>query len=83
MKEKKQIPKLVKPAKPWDLLNPKIGRVSDEIKAERLSFCEGCEFFLGLSRNCRHCGCFMDLKTALPHASCPVGKWPAVADTNK
>jgi hypothetical protein len=89
MKKKKQtpslpsIPSLAKPAKPWDLLNPKIGRVTDEVKAERLSACEGCEFFLGISRNCLKCGCFMDLKAGLPHAACPVGKWHAVADTNK
>jgi hypothetical protein len=81
MKKKKQIPSLVKPAKPWDLLDPNVGRVTDEVKAERLSSCEGCEFFLKLSRNCLKCGCFMDLKTGLPHASCPVGKWHAVEES--
>lgn len=77
---KKPLPKLNKPARPWDLINPNIGRVSDEVKQERLSACESCEFFLKLSRNCLKCGCFMDAKTGLPHASCPVGKWQAVQE---
>jgi hypothetical protein len=77
---KKPLPKLNKPARPWDLLNPNIGRVSEGVKKERLSACESCEFFLKLSRNCIKCGCFMDAKTGLPHASCPVGKWQAVKE---
>ena len=74
---KKKIPNLNKPARPWDMLNPNIGRVSEKVKQERLSACESCEFFLKLSRNCIKCGCFMDAKTGLPHATCPVGKWGA------
>ena len=75
MTELPEVPPLKKPARPWDMLNPDVGRVSAQVKAERLSACEGCEFFFKLSRNCRKCGCFMDLKTQLPHAECPVGKW--------
>jgi hypothetical protein len=40
--------------------------------------CEGCEKWASKSRRCRSCGCFMDLKTTLPHASCPLAKWSAV-----
>jgi hypothetical protein len=70
-------------AKPWDMLNPKIGRVSLEIKQSRLAECGSCEHFLA-TRQCSKCGCFMDLKTQLPHATCPVGKWGAVqADTKQ
>lgn len=73
---------MTKPARPWDMLNPNIGRVSVEIKNARISLCESCPEFLGLTRQCRVCGCFMDLKTQLPHADCPVGKWsPVSADT--
>lgn len=72
---KKPLPNLNKPVRPWDMLNPNIGRVTEEVKSERLSICEGCEFFLKISRNCVKCGCFMDAKTGLPHAFCPIGKW--------
>lgn len=70
-----ELPPIKRPARPWDMLDKNVGRVSAEVKAERLAACEGCKFFMKLSRNCRKCGCFMDLKTQLPHAECPVGKW--------
>jgi hypothetical protein len=69
-----------KVARPWDLLNPNIGRVSDEVKKLRMEFCTGCEFFISLTQQCTKCGCIMPAKTGLPHASCPVGKWDAVPD---
>jgi len=69
-----------KVARPWDLLNPNIGRVSDEVKKLRMEFCTGCEFFISLTQQCTKCGCHMPWKTGLPHASCPVGKWDAVPD---
>lgn len=70
-----KIPDLNKPARPWDMLNPNIQKVPDEIKSVRISACESCEFFMKLSRQCVKCGCFMDMKTTLPHAFCPVHKW--------
>jgi hypothetical protein len=63
-----------KEARPWDMIDPRIGRVSKVVKAERLTACENCEFFM-ITRQCAKCLCFMDLKTELPHAMCPVGKW--------
>jgi hypothetical protein len=69
-----------KVARPWDLLNPNIGRVSDEVKKLRMEFCTNCEFFISLTQQCTKCGCIMPAKTGLPHASCPVGKWDAVPD---
>jgi hypothetical protein len=69
-----------KVARPWDLLNPNIGRVSDEVKKLRMDYCNGCEFFISLTQQCTKCGCHMPWKTGLPHASCPVGKWDAVPD---
>jgi Family of unknown function (DUF6171) len=47
----------------------------DELARERLKMCEQCEEFAALSRQCRNCGCFLDLKTKLLEASCPLGKW--------
>lgn len=69
-----------KVARPWDLLNPNIGRVSDEVRESRLSICESCPFYVKLTKQCTKCGCFMPAKTGLPHASCPEHKWDAVPD---
>jgi len=62
-------------SKPWDLLNPNIGRVSAEVLEKRMSACRGCEHFIRLSGQCKKCLCFMKLKASLPHSECPVGKW--------
>ena len=69
------IPPLVKPARPWDMLNPEIGRVSDKVKEERLAFCETCPFFMKITKQCRKCGCHMPWKAGLPHAVCPINNW--------
>lgn len=62
-------------AKLWDMLNPNIGRVSQDVLEKRLSICSSCEHFIKLTKQCKKCGCFMRLKGSLPHAECPVGKW--------
>lgn len=75
-----ELPSVPKLARPWDLLNPNVGRVSDAVKEERMDLCSNCPFYMKLSKQCRKCGCIMPLKTELPHASCPIGKWDAVED---
>ena len=69
----------VRQAMPWDLLNPTIVHVNDQVRDERLAVCRGCEFFMSKTQQCRKCLCIMPLKTKLPHAYCPEGKWGAVA----
>ena len=64
-----------RPARPWDLLNVNIGRVSPEVADARYSICKSCEFCLPVVRQCIKCGCFMKFKTTVPHATCPEGKW--------
>lgn len=64
--------------RPWDLVNPKIGRVDEDLAKKRLDLCLNCEHLIKLTTTCKKCGCFMKEKTKLPHASCPVGKWEAV-----
>lgn len=61
--------------KPWDLLNPNKPRSLDEVAEERFAMCKGCEHFIKLSKQCKKCGCFMNLKTKLEEATCPIGKW--------
>jgi len=58
--------------------------VPDEIKAERLSYCNSCEFLFEPTMQCKKCGCFVNAKTAIAPFKCPIGKWPAVTlDQNK
>lgn len=64
-----------KGARPWDLLNSEVGRVSEVVQKERFSICEKCPLLNTAMKTCAECGCFMTLKTKLPNASCPIGKW--------
>ena len=53
-------------------------RVTDEVKAERLSICELCEHNkLGI---CSQCGCILHLKTEWKGVKCPIDKWDKVTD---
>lgn len=70
-----------RPARPWDLFNKNIGRVSEELQKERMAICKSCEHLLKPLNQCTKCGCFMDAKTRLPNASCPIHKWD-IADTS-
>lgn len=64
-------------AKPWDLLNPNMVKVSQDIVKERLSICATCPEFFTPTKTCKKCGCIMILKAKLGNASCPIGKWDA------
>lgn len=65
-------------SRPWDLFNKNIGRVQGEISEERLSICKQCPELIKLTTQCKKCGCFMNAKTKLPNAECPIGKWGQV-----
>lgn len=64
-----------KKARPWDILNKNIQKVSEEISESRMKICKECTFFIKATGMCKKCGCFMELKTKLPHAECPKNKW--------
>lgn len=49
--------------------------VPDEECARRIAICLACEFFRHDDKRCSKCGCFMEIKSSLRSASCPVGKW--------
>jgi hypothetical protein len=36
-----------------------------------------------LTSQCKKCGCFMEAKTKLPNAECPIGKWDKVSVSYK
>lgn len=69
-------------ARPWDLFNKNIGRVTEEEQKVRMSICKACPFLIKPTQTCMKCGCFMTEKTKLPNAECPLHKWEQV-DLNK
>lgn len=67
-----------KPARPWDLFNKNIGRVTGEIAEKRFEICKACDKYLKVTHQCIECGCIMNAKVKLPNASCPLNKWGIV-----
>lgn len=72
-----------RPARPWDLFNKNLGRVEGQIAAERFDICLGCPQLIQATNQCKECGCIMSLKTKLPNAECPLGKWGQVSISYK
>jgi hypothetical protein len=59
---------------PIDLLN-KDNYIDKSASDQRMSICLRCEHLIKLTNQCKECGCFMNLKTKLQNAKCPIGKW--------
>jgi len=59
---------------PIDLLN-KDNYIDKSVSDQRMSICLACEHLIKLTNQCKECGCFMNLKTKLQNAKCPIGKW--------
>lgn len=54
------------------------GKVSKEVREQRMDTCKACPAFLADSRRCADCGCFMEAKTWVggnPNTLCPRKKW--------
>lgn len=64
-------------ARPWDLFNKKIGRVSKTVADDRYSICKQCPHFFNPTKQCLKCGCLMTEKVKLSNAYCPLHKWEA------
>ena len=47
------------------------------IASERMNICLDCKFFHKIRRSCLKCGCFMDAKTKIARAYCPMHYWEA------
>lgn len=78
MSDLPEIPELIKPARPWDIVNPNIEHVSEDVQKYRMDLCKRCPFYVRLTHQCTKCGCIMNIKTKLPHAECPIEKWSRV-----
>ena len=70
-----------KTVKPWDLLNPNIERVDEEVFNYRYNICQACPSFINLTKQCKKCACIMNQKAKLSQATCPLGKWGAIQNT--
>lgn len=60
---------------PLDLLNPKTKPTQEEISNARYDICLQCPELIKITKQCKKCGCFMNVKTKLESAKCPIGKW--------
>lgn len=81
-KEKRHINNNTEPRKPYNVINV----ITDEILGraekldkrsvdERLVFCNECEKLFRPTRQCKKCGCFVDIKAKYAKSFCPLGKW--------
>ena len=61
--------------RPWDLVNPNVPRVEESVADERMDICLACPELIGLTKQCKQCGCLMVGKVKLRDAVCPIGKW--------
>jgi hypothetical protein len=61
--------------RPWDLINPATDWASEELSTKRFDICKACPELVQVSKQCKQCGCFMNAKTKLQKATCPLGKW--------
>jgi hypothetical protein len=61
--------------KPWHLLNPNNYNDEKEMADIRYAICTDCTEFIPLTKQCRSCGCFMNLKVKLKEATCPHNRW--------
>ena len=60
---------------PLDLLNPKTRKIDESHAAGRMAICKECPELIKVVDQCKQCGCFMEFKTKLEAAKCPLGKW--------
>jgi hypothetical protein len=60
---------------PLDLINPKTRKIDESAAEERLTICRACPELIPVVDQCKKCGCFMEWKTKLEAAKCPLGKW--------
>jgi hypothetical protein len=61
--------------RPWDFLKPNTEYAPKDVQDFRYEICKSCTLFNTAIKTCTACGCFMQLKTKLAHASCPIEKW--------
>ena len=58
-----------------DLLAGKVVLSEKELSDERMKVCHECPAYRKLTVQCSLCNCFLELKTKILRASCPIEKW--------
>lgn len=53
----------------------KSGKVDKDTRNSRYAKCLACPSFISNSKRCSECGCFMEAKTWIAAARCPIGQW--------
>jgi tRNA(Ile2) C34 agmatinyltransferase TiaS len=59
--------------------------ISKSLKARRTDICKTCphsHYLLGRFR-CKKCGCFIEIKSRVKKAKCPIGLWESDVDNKK
>lgn len=51
---------------------------SMSVRLERAGHCQKCEWYARSMKQCRQCGCLVNLKVTIAAEECPVGTWKAV-----
>jgi len=62
-------------ATPLDLFKVRDQNITHAEMQRRYDICKGCPMFVGLTKQCRECGCFMGMKVKIDKARCPLGHW--------
>lgn len=50
-------------------------KVDSETQKKRFDICLACDKIFMPTHTCKVCKCFMRIKTWMPNAKCPIGKW--------
>lgn len=61
--------------RPWDFLKQDTEYAEESVSSNRMDICNSCPELFKPTTQCKQCGCFMNLKTKLKLATCPMGKW--------
>lgn len=49
--------------------------VPESLQLARYKLCTECPYFRYQTKQCKKCGCFVNLKTQWESEKCPTGKW--------
>lgn len=61
--------------RPWDLLNPNAEKSTEDEVHARLDICDKCPELIRVTKQCKQCGCVVNLKAKLKNSVCPLNKW--------
>ena len=59
----------------FDHIDKFLDKETLDLSKKRLGICQECEHFNSDTKRCSICSCFMEAKTRLRTAKCPMEKW--------